>query len=50
MGRYPDGRQIFTCEPGLYAPELSGGLRIENQYLVQADGVENLTPFAMQFT
>ena len=42
-------REIFTCEPGLYAPELSGGLRIENQYLVQADGVENLTPFPMQF-
>jgi Xaa-Pro aminopeptidase len=40
--------EVFTCEPGLYGPELKGGLRIENQYLVTATGVENLTPFSMQ--
>ena len=40
--------EVFTCEPGLYSDELAGGLRIENQYLVRADGVENLTPFAME--
>lgn len=34
--------EIFTVEPGQYAPELGGGIRIENQYLVTADGVENL--------
>ena len=37
--------EVFTAEPGLYGPELRGGMRIENQYLVTADGVTNLTPF-----
>ena len=37
--------EVFTVEPGLYAPELRAGMRIENQYLVTKDGVENLTPF-----
>lgn len=37
--------EIFTCEPGIYTPNLGGGLRIENQYLVTRDGVKNLTPF-----
>jgi len=41
--------EVFTAEPGLYGQELGGGLRLENQYLVRADGVENLTPFRMQF-
>ena len=36
---------VFTAEPGLYAPELHAGMRIENDYLVTADGVELLTPF-----
>ena len=39
--------EVFTCEPGLYSPELAAGMRIENQYLVTPDGVENLTPFPM---
>jgi Xaa-Pro aminopeptidase len=39
--------EVFTVEPGLYAPELRAGMRIENQYLVTATGVENLTPFPM---
>lgn len=34
--------EVFTVEPGRYAPELGGGIRIENQYLITADGVENL--------
>jgi Xaa-Pro dipeptidase len=42
--------EIFTCEPGLYGPELGGGMRIENQYRVTADGVENLTPFPMELS
>jgi Xaa-Pro dipeptidase len=40
--------EIFTVEPGLYSPELRGGMRIENQYLVKAEGVENLTPFPLE--
>jgi len=37
--------EIFTAEPGLYSEELSGGIRIENQYRVTASGVERLTDF-----
>jgi Xaa-Pro aminopeptidase len=40
--------EVFTAEPGLYAPELRAGMRIENQYLVTASGVENLTPFPLE--
>jgi Xaa-Pro aminopeptidase len=36
---------VFTAEPGLYAPELKAGLRIENDFLVTGDGVELLTDF-----
>lgn len=38
---------VFTAEPGLYAPELNAGMRIENDYLVTRAGVENLTDFPM---
>jgi Xaa-Pro dipeptidase len=34
--------EIFTAEPGLYGPHLNGGIRLENQYLVTKEGVENL--------
>ena len=34
--------ETFTAEPGLYADALKGGIRIENDYLVTATGVENL--------
>jgi Xaa-Pro aminopeptidase len=34
--------ETFTAEPGLYGPHLNGGIRLENLYLVRADGVENL--------
>ena len=40
--------EVFTVEPGLYAPELRAGMRIENQYLVTDAGVENLTPFPLE--
>jgi Xaa-Pro aminopeptidase len=33
---------VFTAEPGIYGKEINGGIRIENQYLVTADGVEKL--------
>ena len=39
---------VFTAEPGLYAPELKAGMRIENNYLVTADGVELLTQFTLE--
>ena len=39
--------EVFTIEPGLYGPDLRGGMRIENQYLVTAQGVTNLTPFPL---
>jgi Xaa-Pro aminopeptidase len=40
--------EVFTCEPGMYAPELRAGMRVENQYLVTATGVENLSPFPLE--
>jgi Xaa-Pro dipeptidase len=42
--------EIFTAEPGIYSAELAGGIRIENQYLVTRDGVENLVNFPLDLT
>lgn len=39
---------VFTAEPGLYAPELAAGMRIENDYVVTETGVENLSPFPLE--
>lgn len=39
---------VFTCEPGLYAPELKAGMRLENDYLVTESGIENLSNFPME--
>jgi Xaa-Pro aminopeptidase len=39
--------EIFTAEPGIYGSHLGGGMRIENQYLVTKDGVENLVNVPM---
>ena len=39
---------VFTVEPGLYAPDLHAGIRLENDYLVTADGVELLTDFPLE--
>ncbi len=39
---------VFTVEPGLYSDPLSHGLRLENNYLVTAHGVELLTPFPLE--
>ncbi len=36
---------VFTAEPGLYADELRGGSRVENNYLVTETGVEQLSHF-----
>ena len=40
--------EVIAVEPGLYAPELREGVRLENNYLITADGVELLTPFTME--
>jgi Xaa-Pro dipeptidase len=42
--------EIFTAEPGIYSNELAGGMRIENQFLVTKDGVENLVNFPLALT
>ena len=39
---------VFSVEPGLYAPELRAGIRIENNYLVTGSGIELLSDFPMQ--
>jgi Xaa-Pro aminopeptidase len=39
--------EIFTAEPGLYGPHLRGGIRIENDYLVTAEGVRNLLNYPL---
>jgi Xaa-Pro dipeptidase len=41
---------VFTAEPGIYSPELRAGIRLENQYLVTATGIENLVNFPMSLT
>lgn len=38
---------VFTCEPGLYAPELRAGIRLENDYLVTENGVDLLSDFPL---
>jgi Xaa-Pro dipeptidase len=40
--------QVFACEPGLYAPELRAGIRLENDYLVTDRGVELLSDFPLE--
>jgi Xaa-Pro aminopeptidase len=40
--------EVFTAEPGLYADELAGGIRIENNYLVTSTGVESLLDYPME--
>jgi Xaa-Pro aminopeptidase len=42
---------VFTCEPGLYDEKiLRAGMRLENDYLVTATGIENLSPFPMELS
>ena len=38
---------VFTVEPGLYSPDLRAGIRLENDYLVTATGVECLSNFPL---
>lgn len=39
---------VFACEPGLYHPDLRGGIRLEDDYLVTAGGVELLSDFPLE--
>lgn len=39
--------EVFTAEPGLYGPTLAAGIRLEQNYLVTADGVRRLTSFPL---
>jgi len=36
---------VFTMEPGLYGEELRAGIRLEENYLLAEDGLEQLTSF-----
>lgn len=36
---------VFTMEPGLYGPALKAGIRLEENYLVEENGVRKLTSF-----
>jgi Xaa-Pro aminopeptidase len=38
---------VIAVEPALYAPALASGLRIENDYLLTATGLENLSPLPL---
>ncbi|MFT0802348.1 Xaa-Pro peptidase family protein [Bacillus swezeyi] len=40
---------VYTIEPGIYVPEI-GGVRIEDDVLVTADGAETLTKYPKQLT
>jgi len=42
--------EVFAAEPGLYGPELAGGIRIENNYLVTATGIQKLIDYPMDLT
>jgi Xaa-Pro dipeptidase len=36
-----------TLEPGLYVPEIGGGIRLENNFLVTQDGPVVLTKYPL---
>jgi len=38
----------FTTEPGLYGDDLKGGIRIEQNYLITANGVTKLSAFSTE--
>ena len=40
--------EVIAVEPGLYAPELRAGIRLENNYLVTETGVELLSDFPLE--
>ncbi len=40
--------EVIACEPGLYSPSIGGGIRIEHDYLVTADGPIALDTFSIE--
>ncbi len=40
---------VFALEPGVYVPALGGGLRLEDNYVLRPDGLENLFDFPLEF-
>jgi Xaa-Pro dipeptidase len=36
---------LFTVEPGLYGPDLAGGVRIEDNYWIGPDGLTKLSHY-----
>lgn len=36
---------VFTLEPGIYSPALQGGIRLEDNYVLRAQGIEDLFDF-----
>ena len=38
---------VFSCEPGGYGDAMRVGVRLENTFLIKADGVENLSEFPL---
>jgi len=41
---------VYTMEPGLYAPDLQAGMRLEENYLLTEDGPERLTSYPRALT
>lgn len=39
---------VFTLEPGIYSPELRGGVRLEQNYRLTATGLERLSTFPLE--
>ncbi|SRR5581483_123484 len=39
---------VITLEPGIYSEELRGGIRLEDNYVVRENGLENLFDFPME--
>lgn len=39
---------VITLEPGVYSKALQGGIRLEDNYVVREDGLENLFDFPME--
>lgn len=45
MNRRLEPGMVMTVEPGIYIPEESLGVRIEDDFVVTADGARHLSPF-----
>ncbi len=39
---------VFTLEPGIYGEWLQGGIRLEDNYVLREDGLENLFAYPME--